>query len=241
MPDIGSVRLPKVDTIDTCGPFLPHGEINGYKVVKAADDFRERFLRGADVVRVRRLTHRPPDYQGRNSGKRAILKHADHFGDPNDPRWMLVLSKLQGQEANGSPTLIATRDAAPFFLDIEKGWFLFKRTTFGAERNYDKRFRISREEYNLCFDDPRGYARIVNTLLCRYPRFDRTITELNVLGYLMRGPHADDVMRDVMERCAGMYIEETWDDIELIGLNNSTLVHGRKWGIATRRQRNFGV
>lgn len=243
MPDTGSerVRLPQVVTLESCGPSRAAGKLNGYKVVSVANDLRIAFAQGADVVRVQYPLERLPDYGGRSSGKQAILPHVDHFGDPDDPREVLFLSKLAECAEAGSPTVIADRAAAPLFLAVEEEWFLGNRDLFGNERNYDLRFKILKGEYDRCFDEASGYEQVVQDVLSRNPGFDPTITRLNILGYLMRGPSADDVMRDVMERCKGTYVEESWEDVELIALRNSLLLHGRKYGPRTPRQRNFGV
>lgn len=241
MPDFGRerIRLPKVETLDTCGPGIPDGDIRGYKLVLPPREMQDAFARDTELVRVRKPRVRLPDYGGRSSATRAILPHADHFGNPDDEREALMLSPLPGYGSGGSATFVAVREAAPYFLEVEEEWFYGNLDVFGSEAQYDRRFRITEEEYFECFK-PGGYRNVVGAVLARHPRFDKTITRLNILGYAIRGPTADDVMKDLMERCRGMYLEEKWDDIELIGLNNSRLLHGRKWGPKTPRQRNFG-
>ncbi len=239
--------LPKAVTLPTCNFPIVEGNVDGYKVLTLPQELRKIFdEEDASVVRINSLTiaHAIPDYGGRGSGEHfSLLPHQDHSDPYNDPRRFLMLSKLT-DGARGSSTLIMTPDVAATLLPLEEVWIKDdgRREMIGKERSYDPRFHITQEQYDCCFDEKGGYERVIASVAGHSRSRERVLTvRLGILGFLIRGSCADEVMRELVEKCQDQFLEERWDYGGIVIMDNRRVFHARLGGNSPPLQRNFCI
>lgn len=242
MPNLARVPIPKMVTLPDCDFPLIEGSVNGYKTLHLPEELRRYFIEGAHAVRILslRLAATIPDFEGRTSGKFSLLPHRDHFGDTGAPHRYLTLTK-HSPGKRGATTLAFLDEAAPHVLRVEESFFNVPgfRVAAGAERSYDARFKISELQYDRCFDTEHGYEEVVAEMLLPGATPAQHIsTRLNVLDYLIRGPLADTVMRDIRKECGSMLLSESWEEGGLLILDNARVFHARDGG-SDPLQRNF--
>ena len=247
--------LPKAVTLKTCDFPIVKGNIAGYNVIKLPQVVRRIFDKeGASVVRIssRRVANSLPDFGGKVSGRFSLLPHQDHLdpaknklepGKGRDARRFLILSK-RTDGARGSSTLVITPRVATVMLPFEEVWIKddARRRVIGKERNYDSRFLFTEEQYDRCFDEKGGYERVVAEVVGHGATKRRELAvRLGILGYLMRGSHADIVMEEVVRARRGKYFEERWEKGGVVIIDNRAVFHARLGGNTPPLQRNFGV
>ena len=238
--------LPKVVELETCDfPIVP-GRVGSYRVLELPANLRTIFEQdGARVVRINSLdvARTIPDYGGKGSGEHfSLLPHQDHFDASTDRRRFLMLTKLVGG-ARGSSTLIMTRDVASAMLPIVQQWITddARRVCVGAERCYDRRFLISKTQYDCCFDKKGGYEQLVAKVLEdeNANRQRELALRLGLLGYLIRGRCADQVMQEIVRELAGQFVEERWERNGMVIIDNRNVFHARFGGNIPPLKRNY--
>ncbi len=233
---------PQMVTLGDCDfPFI-EGDVDGYKTLRLPHRIRRHFEEGAHVVRINsiELADAIPDFEGRTSGKHSLLPHRDHFGNTKDRRRYLMLSKAT-HGARGATTLVMLPNVAPEMLRIEEAFFTTDyRDAAGAERSYDERFSISKRQYDQCFDEERGYEEVVAQMLRPGASMEERISlRLNILDYLIRGPLADMVLREMRKQLTHFFLEEHWERGGVLIIDNACTFHARAGGNDPPLQRNF--
>lgn len=238
--------LPKVVTLETCEFPIIEGDVAGYKVLSLPQELRTHFTRGAHVIRVnsREVAKAIPDFGGKGSGENhSLLPHQDHLVPTGDKRQYLMLTK-HTDTLRGASTIMWMPHIAETLIPLEEEWIQDKarRRVLANERRYDPRFKITERQYDRCFDTPHGYEQVIAEVAGRQPSKERMrAVRLGILGYLMRGPSADEVMAHILQTCQGMYYEETWEAGGVVIINNPTVFHGRRGANIPALQRNFCV
>lgn len=237
----------KVITLDTCDFPIAKGDVAGYTVLHLPEHLRKLFdERGADVVRINSLkvARTIPDFGGKGSGEDySLLPHQDHLDPHGDARRFLMLTKLS-EGARGSSTLMMKPQTAASMIPLEEVWLRddARRAIIARERKYDVRFRITEEQYHRCFDEKGGYEHVVTTVTGKNATHKRALAvRLGILNYLIRGPHTDEVMRDIVKKFEGAFIEERWDQGGIVILDNPKIFHARFGGNTPPLQRNFCI
>lgn len=243
--EYSALDLPKLVSFETCEFPVVEDVVGGYKVLQLPQSLRRVFdEEDASVVRINstEVANAIPDFGGRSSGDNfSLLPHQDHLDPTGDRRRFLMLSK-RWDGARGSKTLIMMPSVADRVLPHVESWIkdAARRKRIGAERSYDVRFLITREQYDSCFDDENGYEAAVSALAGNEPGTEvRRAVRLGILGYLMRGATADEVMREVVSTCNGMILEERWDRGGVVIIDNRRVFHARLGGNTPPLQRNF--
>ena len=238
-PDLPRVaRLPTYDTKD-----FPAIErvVPGYGVaLKLPYRLRRLFESGVAAVCIDslELARYLPDFGGKSSGTMGVLHlHQDNFGDLEDMKRFLLLANID-DAPRGAPTLIARPDAARLILPTEYEAFKTLRTTLGKERAYDGRFKISERQYDRCFDTEHGFDDLVAELLGQHD-IDAYRLKLNVLVYLMRGPTAETIMRQILERYGHFLYAETWETTKVCIIDNTKVFHAKGIGVSDYLKRLF--
>jgi hypothetical protein len=235
--------LPKAVELKTCEFPIVEGNVNGYQTIELPQGLRKIFdQQHAHVVRVSSigLAKTIPDYGGKASGDNySLLPHQDHLNPAGDRRRFLMLSKLT-DGARGSTTLIIMPGVAAAMLSDVEAWVKndSRRAQIGAERNYDKRFRITEQQYNDCFDDKNGYERAVAAVMER-GRGQEFSARLGIMGYLVRGLNADKVMGEITDKFRGKFYQEKWESGGMVIIDNSRVFHARLGGNKPALKRNF--
>lgn len=238
-------ELPKIVTFDSCDFPIAEDIVDGYKVLKLPIGLRGVFNEeNASVVRINStaVACGIPDFGGRASGDTySLLPHQDHLDPTGDSRRFLMLSK-RWNGARGSSTLIMTRAVAACIPSLAETWITdpARRARLGVERSYDTRFRITRAEYDNCFDHADGYEKVVKRLAGSNASEEQHLAvRLGILGYLIRGPAADVAMLEIVRACDGMFLIEPWERGGVVIIDNSRVFHARFGGNNPPLQRNF--
>lgn len=217
-------------------------KVGTYNVLWLPAPIRAAFDRGADLVRVTSV-HVITDFGGKTTGEQhSLLFHQDHM-NPRDRRRFLMLTR-RGGSVRGGRTLAITPRTAKRVLAIEERRFAdpVLRMRLGNERAYDRRFRISEQEYHRCFDTAAGYEHAVSAYLKRHPQVrDELCVRLGILGYLIRGPYADLLMQDLLNHLGDEYFAESWTEPGTLIIDNRAVYHARWGGNQPSLQRNFCI
>ena len=237
----------KVVLLEQCAFPIVQSEVAGYKVLMLPEELRRLFDEGrASVVRINSIevANMIPDFGGRGSGEsHGLLPHQDHLDPSGDQRRFLMLSKGTNG-ARGASTLILNPSVAAAMLPYVQIWLTnsARRLILGNERAYDRRFLISPEQYNSCFDVDGGYEQVIATVLGANATAQRELAvRLGILGYLMRGPSADCSMQELMEAFPGTFYEERWEQGGVVIIDNPRVFHARMGGNNPPLQRNFCI
>ncbi len=239
--------LPKLVTLASCDFPIVESELNGFKVLTLPDRLRGLFMEeGAHVVRINSiaLAQSLPDYGGKASGEHySLLPHQDHLDNVQDRRRYLVLSKTT-DGARDASTIIMRPDTAREVLSLEERFFKNKRrrAVLGRERCYDPRFLISEEQYHSCFDTDDGYEQVVCDVQAAHGAFSQELAvRLGLLGYLVRGPSADQVLRLLMRHHTAQFLMEPWETGGVVIIDNPNVFHARFGGNYPPLKRNFCI
>jgi hypothetical protein len=238
-------NMPSVVTLDLLEFPIERDEVDGYTVLKLPSKVRAEFDGGANLVRINsaKLANTIPDFGGKTTGENhSLCFHQDHV-NPQDPRRFLMLTK-RGGRVRGSSTLAVMPSVAKRVLTIEEKHFKDpeRRFLMGHERAYDRRFLISEDEYNQCFDVEDGYENAVDAFMVRHKHVrDELCVRLGILGYLIRGPYADQLVEETVRRIGAEYFREPWKDNGILIIDNRAVFHARKGGNVPPLQRNYCI
>ncbi len=235
--------MPKILTVGEIDFPISDVDLPGYGTgIRLPNHVRTMFEKGAHVVRIRSLTtaRKIPDRGGRTGGTRSLLIHKDHLatskeGQEKPARFIMLSKSTEGERRSSTVFMLAY--AAKKVLAIEEEYFNDgrRRRSAARERAYDERFRITEEQYHRCFSG--DYEQIVAEVVAQ-GYTDELAVRLGILGYLMRGTHADKLMEQSLERIRGLYLELRVETGDIVIIDNEAGFHGRR-GINDPLQRNF--
>ena len=238
--------LPRVATLVLPEFPITRADVDGYAVLRLPEQVREVFEDGANLVRVHsaELAETIPNFGGKTTGEEySLCFHQDHLNPHDDPRRYLMLTKHSG-EARGSSTLAILQSAAQDVLAIEERHFKDPalRAFMGHQRRYDTRFLISEEEYDRCFDTENGYEETVAAYVARHRHPpDDLCVRLGILGYLIRGSYANQLVGETLEGIDGRFFAEEWMEAGMLIIDNPAVFHARLGGNQPPLQRNFCI
>jgi hypothetical protein len=236
--------LPKVEEIEDCEfPIVQQTLESGYKVIQLPQNVRAIFDSGTHVLRINSLSiaQSLPDFGGESSNTAAysLLPHKDV--PPGDPRRFTILSKLTDGHRDGSTLTMLPEAVATALPSIEE-YFAEHRIALGGERTYDERFRLSKEEYDRCFDSPSGLKEAMREMLAGETSAEAQLfARSSLFGYLIRGPHADVVLNELLVNMGGQYISEDWERSGVSIIDNAQVFHARLGGNNPPLKRNLAI
>ena len=236
--------IPNVKKLTSCQFPLVERSVGGRTVLMFPPELRRLFTKsGAHVVRIPSLSlaRLLPNFGSEASGESSFLPHKDNFGDDEDPKRYLVLSK-KTPGARGSQTLACMPEVAALMLPTEETYFHANRTLLATERGYNAKFHISEEQYHHCFDDPRGYEAVIAQVLVEVQdQIPELTIRLNILNYLMRGPSVEPLMQELMQTYRSLCVEESWENGGVLIIDNAAVFHLRVGGNFPPLERNFCI
>jgi hypothetical protein len=240
-PNEGAPKAPRIKVIEECDFPIIEKEVNGYKVVVLPPTLQHYFdVEGYDALRINsvKVVEKLPHYGGKTMAKQSLLPHQDHL--PTDPRRFLALSKNNGED-RGSSTYIAhpetIRRTLPKFLN----YFNEHRDTLKKIFVYDKSSKVSEEELMGCFE-PGGLDALMEKLTDG--NTDPTLRlfgTIGILGYLIQGEHADNLVKEFLEENKDEVAAEDWTKNGTFIIDNSKVFHGRFGSNNNALQRNWMV
>lgn len=237
---------PKVTTVSNCDFPIVEGIARGFKVLKIPQDIRDLFDRdGFEVVRIESadVAKSIPNFGGKTSGEYSLLPHQDHFDPGGDERRFLMLTQTASSNREALTVCMAPLTAA-HALEMEEAWIQRGTNLLRArgEEAYDPRFAITLRQYERCFEGSRGYEEVLSEVLGNERGQRRELcVRLGIIGFMLRGTCADEVMEDVIERLAPACHFETWEKPGVLIIDNRAVFHGRYGGNDPPLQRNYGI
>ncbi len=241
----GSPKRPNVEVFSPRTAFSITERMIGTRRTLLLPQYWRSAFRRAHVVRSYslRLAARIPDQESEASGRYSFTVHKDNFGDDNDPKRFLMLSK-PADGARGASTFVCLPEVAFAMLAMEERYFQEHREMFRTEGAdaYNPKFQISALQYARCLEEDGGYESVIGELMdTGRSAASREMTSLNVLNYLMRGPGVEPLMQRIREEFRDALYEEPWEKGGVIIIDNARVCHGRFGGNFPPLRRNFCI
>lgn len=231
---------PKIKELESCDFTITESDVEGYSVLVLPEVLQQYFDEGYDAVRIysTEIAALLPALGGKTAAKHSLAPHQDH--PPTDRKRFLALSRTE-DAPRGSSTYFTYPETVASVLPDIRSFFEKHRNELKELFQYDPASQVSEEELLSCFEDGGIDKLVENKVGPNASDENKLFAYCGILGYLIQGDYADQIVADFLAKKQGEVIEETWERGGVLIIDNSKVFHGRFGGNENPIQRNWFV